>query len=147
MDEQNNHPQQPQPQSQPQQPWQQQAPQQQTWQQQQQYGAPQQPSSPSMNGNYGTNGTYGAYEQPRPMRYYVSSTDQTLRLVAFVFMLISLISTCWLVIPLAWTIPMTVTSWGIYKGTKPNGVAFGVCSLLFVSLVAGVCLLVSTKEK
>lgn len=81
------------------------------------------------------------------MTYYVSDSDKTLRLVAFIFMVISLVGTCWLILPLAWMIPMTVISWGIYKGTKPNSTAFGVCTLLFASLVAGICLLISTKNK
>ncbi len=51
-----------------------------------------------------------------------------------------------LIIPLAWMIPMTVHSWGIYKGTKPNTVGFDVCTLLFVGVVSGVLLLCSKKE-
>lgn len=77
----------------------------------------------------------------------MSDGDKNLRLAAFIFMVIGLLSTCWAIIPLAWTIPMTVVSWGIYKGTRPNTTAFGVCSLIFVSLVAGILLLISTKDK
>lgn len=83
--------------------------------------------------------TYG------PMQ--ISSSDRTLRLVAFIFMLISTIGTCWLILPLAWMIPMSVHCWGLYKGTKANSVAFGVCTLLFVSLVGGILLLCSKKER
>lgn len=79
--------------------------------------------------------------------YKVSDNDKQLRLVAFIFMIISTISTCWTVIALAWMIPMTIVCWDIYKGKKPNGTAFGVCTLLFGSLVSGICLLISTKEK
>ena len=50
------------------------------------------------------------------------------------------------VIPLAWLIPMTVHSWGIYKGTKPNTVCFGVCTLIFANLIGGILLLVSNKD-
>lgn len=75
-----------------------------------------------------------------------NTNDKNLRLVAFIFNLISTISVGWTVLPLAWMIPMTVISWGIYKGTKKNTVAFGVCTLIFVSLVAGILLLVSKKE-
>lgn len=42
---------------------------------------------------------------------------------------------------------MTVRCWGIYKGTRPNTVAFGVCSLIFLSLVAGIMLLISKKDE
>ncbi len=75
-----------------------------------------------------------------------NSNDTNLRLVAFIFNLISTIAIGWTLIPLAWMIPMTVISWGIYKGTKRNTVAFGVCTLLFVSLVSGILLLVSKKD-
>ena len=42
--------------------------------------------------------------------------------------------------------PMTVMSWGIYKGTRANTVAFGVCNLLFVNTIGG-GLLISNKER
>lgn len=73
-------------------------------------------------------------------------SDQTLRLIAFIFSLLSTIGVGWTIIPLAWMIPMTVISYGIYKGTKKNTVAFGVCMLIFVSLVSGVLLLVAKKD-
>lgn len=104
----------------------------------------------------GTQEQGGQYGSARPQgsssivsnrsRYAMSSQDSTLRLVAFIFCVLSLASSCWLIIPLAWMIPMTVVSWGIYKGTRPNTTAFGVCTLLFVSLVAGILLLVSRKD-
>ena len=47
---------------------------------------------------------------------------------------------------LAWMIPMTVHSWGIYKGKRRNTVAFGVCTLIFVNVVSGILLLCSKKD-
>lgn len=45
---------------------------------------------------------------------------------------------------------MTVMSWGIYKGTRANTVAFGVCNLLFMNTIffwgGGILLLISNKE-
>ena len=79
--------------------------------------------------------------------YYMDENKRTLRMVAFIFNLISLITVCWLIIPLAWMIPMTVYSWGIYKGTKPNTTVFGVCTLIFLSLVGGILLLVSGEDR
>lgn len=52
-----------------------------------------------------------------------------------------------MIIPLTWMIPMTVHSWGIYKGTKPNTVAFGVCTFIFVSRIGGILLLVADKDQ
>ena len=78
--------------------------------------------------------------------YPMTDTDRNLRLVAFIFCILSLVGSCWLIIPLAWMIPMTVRTWGIYKGTKPNTVALGVCTLIFVNIVSGILLLCSKKE-
>lgn len=104
-----------------------------------------------------------SYEQPQPgyqqvyaqpvapaaptALYPMTDTDRNLRLVAFIFCILSLVSSCWLIIPLAWMIPMSVISWGIYKGTKANTVAFDVCTLIFCSLVAGILLLCSNKDR
>lgn len=76
-----------------------------------------------------------------------TQTDNTLFLVAFIFSLLSTIALCWLIIPLAWLIPMTVHTYGIYKGRKPNRVGFAVCMLIFNSLVAGIVLLVATHDE
>ena len=73
--------------------------------------------------------------------YPMTDTDRTLRLVAFIFVILPLVGSCWLIIPMA------VISWGIYKGTKANTVAFGVCTLIFCSLVAGILLLCSNKDR
>lgn len=90
-----------------------------------------------------------AYTQPGGQAYYpqvANDGDRTLRLIAFVFCIISLVSVGWLIIPLAWMIPMTIHCWGIYQGTKPNTVGFGVCTLIFVTFVGGILLLVSKKD-
>ena len=75
-----------------------------------------------------------------------AESDRTLRLIAFILNIVSTVSVGWLLIPLAWMIPMTVISYGIYKGTKKNTTAFGVCMLIFVNLVSGILLLVSTRD-
>ncbi len=116
-----------------------------------------QPSQPitAQPGSYGAQpgGQYG-YGQGQAQGYYqgsvvqpaMDSNDQTLRMVAFVFCILSTVSLGWAIIPLAWMIPMSVHCWGIYKGTKANTAAFGVCTLIFVNLVAGILLLVSKKD-
>lgn len=91
----------------------------------------------------------GAYQQQRStleQTYPMTSTDEALRLANFVLCVISCIAVAVAVIPLAWLIPMTVHSWGIYKGTKPNTVCFGVCTLIFANLIGGILLLVSNKD-
>ena len=79
--------------------------------------------------------------------YSMTSTDEALRLANFVLCVISCVLGAAAIIPLAWTIPMTVHSWGIYKGKQPNTIAFGVCTLIFVNLIGGILLLVSNKDK
>ena len=63
--------------------------------------------------------------------------DRNLRLAAFILNIISMVALEWTLLPLAWIIPMTVMSWGIYKGARANTVAFGVCNLLFVNTIGG----------
>lgn len=63
----------------------------------------------------------------------MTNSDRNLRLAAFILNIISMVALGWTLLPLAWMIPMTVMSWGIYKGMRANTVAFGVCNLLFVN--------------
>ena len=87
---------------------------------------------------------------PQSEEYPYAATaekNHTLFLVAFVFNLISTICLGWMILPLAWMIPMTVHSYGIYKGKKANSVAFGICTLIFLSVVSGILYLVADKDK
>lgn len=67
----------------------------------------------------------------------MTNGDRNLRLAAFILNIISMVALEWTLLPLAWIIPMTVMSWGIYKGARANTVAFGVCNLLFVNTIGG----------
>lgn len=92
----------------------------------------------------------GAGYTPSPMQpgqiYPMSETDRTLRLIAFIWNIVCTVTCAVLILPLAWMVPMTVHSYNIYRGRKPNTVAFGVCTLLFVGVVSGILLLCSKKE-
>lgn len=79
----------------------------------------------------------------------MTNGDRNLRLAAFILNIISMVALGWTLLPLAWMIPMTVMSWGIYKGTRANTVAFGVCNLLFMNAIFfwGGGLPVSNKER
>lgn len=96
---------------------------------------------------YGADGSQTTVDQVYYQPQTVNSSEQNMRLVAFIFCIISTISVCWAIIPMAWMVPMTVHTWGIYKGTKANTTAFGVCTLLFVSLIGGIFLLISKKDQ
>lgn len=107
--------------------------------------------------NYQSQGAQGTQSNPYNVQvnivdpvqktYELSSDDRTLRLIAFIFAIISTVSAGFLILPLCWMIPMTVYCWKLYKGTRANTVAFGVCTLIFLSVVSGILLLVSTKEE
>lgn len=99
------------------------------------------------NGYYASPYAQPAYGQDYyPAVQSTPGTDRTFALIAFIFCLLSTVSVGWLLIPLAWMIPMTVHCWGIYKGEKPNTVCFGVCTLIFLSIVGGICLLIGKKD-
>lgn len=107
---------------------------------------PQQANQGAGYGNPGYAQPAGGQAYYPPAQVVDNGNDATLRLIAFIFCIVSTVTTCWLIIPLAWMIPMTVHCWGIYKGTKPNTTAFGVCTLLFVTIVGGILLLISKKD-
>lgn len=81
-----------------------------------------------------------------PNQAFMGETDRTLRLIAFIFSVISTVVFGWLLVPLIWMIPMTVICWGVYRGTKANTVAYGVCMLIFVNFISGILLLISKKD-
>lgn len=68
-----------------------------------------------------------------------------LSIVAKVFLIIGCVVSGFYLLPLCWTIPMTVHYCRCIKERKPLGVGFKVCSLLFVSTVAGILMLCDTK--
>ena len=70
-----------------------------------------------------------------------SSTRDTLLLVAKIFMIIATATSAIFIIPLAWMLPMTLSLHRKMENKEPISVTFKVCTLLFVSLVAGILLL------
>ena len=64
-----------------------------------------------------------------------------IKTIAKVFMLISCIGMGIWLIPLAWTVPMTVVYWNRVRDHQPVGTGFKVCTLLFVNLIAGILML------
>ncbi len=69
------------------------------------------------------------------------NNDNILKTVAKIFMLITCITTGWALIPLCWTVPMTVKYWNDVKLGRPTSTAFKVCTLLFVNTIAGILML------
>ena len=70
-----------------------------------------------------------------------SDGKETMRTVAKVFMILGCISVGWALIPLAWCIPITVSIFKSLHGKRPISTAMKICTLIFVSVVSGICLL------
>ena len=82
-----------------------------------------------------------SYAAPSTVYVKQARHDDTLDIVIKVFMVLGCISLGWAVIPLAWCIPMTVVTFRKLDNREPLGTGLKICSLLFVSLVAGICML------
>ncbi len=67
--------------------------------------------------------------------------DDTMSIVIKVFLILGCIAQGWAIIPLAWCLPITISVFNRLKNNKPIGTGLKVCSLLFVNLIAGICLL------
>lgn len=75
------------------------------------------------------------------------SRNETMKTVILVFLILGCIggaAAC--LIPLAWCIPITLSIKRKLDNGEPIDVALKVCTLLFVSLVAGILLLCLDKE-
>lgn len=75
-----------------------------------------------------------------------ASSNQGLDVAIKVLMILSCIISAFSIIPLAWMIPMTVVACNKMKNKEPIGVGFKVCTLLFVSTIAGILLLVRKED-
>lgn len=64
-----------------------------------------------------------------------------LQMAAFILMIISTVAIGWLLVPLAWCIPMTVSYYNSVKNDRPVSMGLKVCTLLFVNLIAGILML------
>lgn len=58
-----------------------------------------------------------------------------------IFLILGCIAQGWLLIPLAWCLPITISICGKMNRGEPVGTGLKVCSLLFVNLIAGILLL------
>ena len=67
--------------------------------------------------------------------------DDTMSTVIKIFLILGCISQGWLLIPLAWCIPITVSIFHAMRDKRHISTGMKICTLLFVNLVAGICLL------
>lgn len=75
-----------------------------------------------------------------------SSEPSTLATIAKVFMIITTVCSGFFIIPLCWMLPMTLSYCKKIKNGEKISIGFGICVLLFVSLVSGICILVDNNN-
>ena len=75
-----------------------------------------------------------------------TANDSGLSIVIKIFLILGCIAQCWLIIPLAWCLPITICVFKRIKEGRPIGVGLKICALLFVNLIAGICLLCMNDE-
>ena len=69
-----------------------------------------------------------------------------LLIAAKVLMIISTVLLGFIIIPLAWTIPMTITYCKKLGKGEQIGIGFKICSLIFVSTIGGILMLCDTSQ-
>ena len=70
-----------------------------------------------------------------------------LAVAAKIFLILGCIAQGWLLVPLAWCLPITVSICNKMKSGEDVGVGLKVCALLFVNLIGGILLLCRTDKE
>ena len=70
-----------------------------------------------------------------------------LAVAAKIFLILGCIAQGWLLIPLAWCLPITISACNQMKRGEPVGTGLKVCALLFVNLIGGILLLCRSDDK
>lgn len=65
----------------------------------------------------------------------------TFAVASKIFLILGCILQGWLLIPLAWCLPITISICGKMKRDESTGSGLKVCALLFVNLIGGILLL------
>lgn len=69
-----------------------------------------------------------------------------LGVAAKVFLILGCVAQGWLLLPLAWCLPITISICNKMKANQPVGTGLKVCALLFVNLIGGILLLCRSDE-
>lgn len=64
-----------------------------------------------------------------------------------IFLILGCIAQGWLLVPLAWCLPITISICGKMKRGEPVGTGLKVCAMLFVNLIGGILLLCRSDDK
>lgn len=93
--------------------------------------------------NY-SNAEFQAGNQFQPLE-----SNDTLITVTKIFLIIGTVvaAICGFLIPLAWCLPITLSIFKSFKTGRPIGMGMKICTLLFVSLISGICLLCMKDDR
>lgn len=75
------------------------------------------------------------------------SGNDGLAVASKIFLIIGCIAQGWLLLPLAWCLPITISICNRIKRGEPVGVGLKVCALLFVNTIGGILLLCRSDDK
>ena len=89
----------------------------------------------------------GCSVEEKKVAVYQEVKDDTMSMVVKIFLIVGCVSQGWLLLPLAWCIPITVSVFNKLKNQQPISTGLKVCALIFVNLIAGVCLLCMDDSK
>ena len=64
-----------------------------------------------------------------------------------IFLILGCVAQGWLLLPLAWCLPITISICNKIKNNEPVGAGLKVCALLFVNLIGGILLLCRSDDK
>ena len=64
-----------------------------------------------------------------------------------IFLILGCVAQGWLLVPLAWCLPITISVCNRMKSGEPIGTGLKVCALLFVNLIGGILLLCRSDDK
>lgn len=96
----------------------------------------------NINNNY-NNGFVNGFNNSNNIQ--PSSDLDVLALITKVLLILCCIGSGWMLIPLCWTIPMTVYYWRAVSNGQKVGVGFKVCTLIFINIIPGILMLCNTK--
>ena len=86
-------------------------------------------------------------EPQKTVAVATTDSDNTMETVVKVFLILACVMQGWLLIPLAWCLPMTISVFHSFRDKRPISTGMKVCVLLFVSLISGILLLCMKDDK
>lgn len=81
-----------------------------------------------------------------PKKQAANDGNDALDIIIKIFLILGCVSQGWLILPLAWCLPITISIFKAMRENRPIGTGLKVCALLFVNMIGGICLLCKNDE-